>query len=85
MQRLRFGIVIPTCSPAGSIFLWLPKARAKQHLIAFARLGQISAECEAPDVAAVVIVPRLTTSLTTRPAAAPVGEAVWSDTLASIA
>ncbi len=59
----------------------LAEGAAKQHLIAFARLGRISAEGEAPDAAAVIIVPRLTTSLTSRSAAAPVGEAVWSDTI----
>lgn len=64
---------------------------AADHVFAYARVdGPLISRTEqtdddrdrsSTDVAAIVVVPRLTTGLLPEPAAAPVGEAVWSDTV----
>lgn len=48
-----------------------------EHLIAYARVARASENSEGTQKAAIIVVPRLTTSLKS---AAPVGEAVWSET-----
>ncbi len=63
---------------------------AKDHLLAFARVGctqDVSSSSASPSTddrchtAAIVVVPRLTTTLVSEPALAPFGGAAWSDTV----
>jgi (1->4)-alpha-D-glucan 1-alpha-D-glucosylmutase len=63
---------------------------AKDHLFAFARLGhsqEISSDAASISTndrsqhAAIVVVPRLTTTLVSEPALAPLGAAAWSETV----
>ena len=61
---------------------------AKRHIVAFARAADkclkpftSPARTDEPDDCAIVAVPRLTTDLVGESAAAPIGEAVWSDTV----
>jgi maltooligosyltrehalose synthase len=65
---------------AGGGYLPLASAGPKQnHLVAYARVNTGGAD--APDTAAIVIAPRLTARLPTRPTAAPIGDTIWSDTV----
>jgi (1->4)-alpha-D-glucan 1-alpha-D-glucosylmutase len=52
---------------------------AREHVVAFARVA--SADTGAAKAAAIVVAPRLTTTLVSNTADAPVGDAVWAGTL----
>lgn len=58
---------------------------AREHVVAFARVAasphRASESSELAEPLAIVVVPRLTAGLASAPAAAPIGAAVWSETV----
>ena len=80
----------PALFAAGDYIPLPVEGPAKEHLLAFARVsgalreapsGETSAGPNGAGRAAVIVVPRLTTTLVSQPATAPLGEAVWADTV----
>lgn len=71
----------PQLFATGQYLPLLIEGSAKQHVVAYARLGMASADHGSSDEAALIIAPRLTTSLTGDFTKPPIGEAVWADTM----